>query len=59
MTDEQLNQVDRLMLTEADDPDVRFAYRVVFEFPHDQIKARVYLTREAFAILKLKSVIKK
>ena len=59
MTDEQLNQVDQIMLAEADDPDVQFAYRVVFEFPHDQIKARVYLTREVFAILKLKSVIKK
>lgn len=59
MTDEQLNQVDRLMLAEADDPDTQFAYRVVFEFPHDRIKARVYLTRKAFAVLKLKSVIKK
>ena len=59
MTDAQLNQVDRLMLTEADDPDTQFAYRVVFEFPHDRIKARVYLTRKAFAVLKLKSVIKK
>lgn len=59
MTDEQLNQVDRLMLAEADDPDTQFAYRVVFEFPHDRIKARVYLTHEAFVILKLKSVIKK
>lgn len=59
MTDKQLNQVDQIMLAEADDPDVQFAYKVVFEFPHDQIKARVYLTREAFAILKLKSVIKK
>lgn len=59
MTDTQLNQVDQIMLAEADDPDTQFAYRVVFEFLHDQIKARVYLTRKAFAVLKLKSVIKK
>lgn len=59
MTDKQLNQVDQIMLAEADDPDVQFAYRVVFEFLHDRIKARVYLTRKVFDVLKLKSVIKK
>lgn len=59
MTDKQLNQVDQIMLAEADDPNTQFVYRVVFEFPRDRIKARVYLTREAFAILKLESVIKK
>lgn len=59
MTKAQLNQVDRIMLTPVDDPNMQFAYRATFEFPHDRIKVRVDLTREEFAALKLKKVIKK
>lgn len=59
MTKAQLNQVDRIMLTPVDDPNMQFAYRATFEFPRDRIKVRVDLTREEFAALKLKKVIKK
>lgn len=59
MTKAQLNQVDRIMLTPVDDPNTQFAYRATFEFPHDRIKVRVDLTREEFAALTLKKVIKK
>lgn len=59
MTKAQLNQVDRIMLTPVDDPNAQFAYQATFEFPRDRIKVRVDLTREEFAALKLKKVIKK